>query len=111
MVAAAAALGVLMIADWCCGGPVNRALSLLPRPIVLCAGLVFVALTMANLMVAAVLVIVFVMVLPIHLWRLAEVISGFVLRHLLPRRCINKMLQNHCRTRRFCAEVCISLHY
>jgi hypothetical protein len=80
----AAAFGVAVIAAWWCGGPVRFALSAIPHSIAFGVGLLFAALTAANLMVAVVLVIVFALVLPVHVWRVVEVISGFVLRHVLP---------------------------
>lgn len=79
-----AVLGLVVIGDGWCGGPVSRAFSVVPQPILFALGVLFIAVTAANLMVTTVLLIAFALVLPAVLWRSWEVRSGFVVRHLLP---------------------------
>jgi hypothetical protein len=79
-----AVLSIVVTVDCWCGGLVSHAFSVVPQPILFGVGLLLIALTAANLMVTAVLVIAFVLVLPTLLWRSWELRGGFVVRHLLP---------------------------
>ena len=70
---------------WWCGEPLKLNFTAPLHTLVSGLGFLFVAMVAANLLIAALFFILLALSLPLHLWRLAEMISGFLMRHVLPQ--------------------------